>query len=77
MIAFCTAHLPTEFEDSEHYFKLTDGTDIEPSFETAPPEPEKVSKPWGISIGAAIIVNIVTLVGVFLLIPAVAAAMTR
>ena len=76
-IAFCTAHLPTEFEDSEHYFKLMDGTDIEPSFENAPPEPEKVGKPWGISIGAAVIVNIVTLIGVFLLIPAVSAAIAR
>jgi len=75
-IAFCTAHLPTEFEDTEHYFKLMDGTDIEPSFEKGPPEPE-VSKPWGVSIGAAVIVNLVTLIGVLLLIPVVSAAVTR
>jgi hypothetical protein len=54
-----------------------DGTDIEPSFENAPPEPEKIGKPWGISIGAAVIVNIVTLIGVFLLIPVVSAAIAR
>merc|ERR1712216_16287 len=77
MIAFFTQHLPTEFERMEHYFKDAAGEDIEPVFQEPDPsaEPEeKKAKPWGAAIGAAIIVNLVTLTGVVLTIPAVAKA---
>merc|ERR1712216_1119077 len=76
-VAFFTQHLPTEFERTEHYFKDVAGEDIEPVFQEPDPsaEPEeKKAKPWGAAIGAAIIVNITTLTGVVLTIPAVAKA---
>ena len=49
-VAFFAQHVPTEFEDTEHYFKDMKGTDIEPSAEDAPEEEEK-AKPWGTAIG--------------------------
>ena len=76
-VAFFTQHLPTEFERTEHYFKDVAGEDIEPVFQEPDPsaEPEeRKAKPWGAAIGAAIIVNLVTLTGVVLTIPAVAKA---
>ena len=76
-VAFFTQHLPTEFERTEHYFKDVAGTDVEPVFQEPDPsaeEEEKKAKPWGTAIGAAIIVNIVTLTGVVLTMPAVAKA---
>lgn len=79
-VAFITAHLPTEFEDTEHYIKLMDGTNLEPSAEMGSrveQVPEKKAKPWGPAIGAAVIVNLVTLIGVVLLIPVVSTVMTR
>merc|ERR1712216_1005423 len=76
-VAFFTQHLPTEFERTEHYFKDAAGTDIEPVAQEPDPsaeEEEKKGKPWGAAIGAAIIVNITTLTGVVLTVPAIAKA---
>lgn len=69
-LAFFTEHLPTEFERSQHYLKDSDGQDIAPVAEEEPTAPK--DKNWGKAIGAAIVVNIVTLVGVLLMIPVVA-----
>mmetsp|Transcript_43942 Transcript_43942/g.77822 ORF Transcript_43942/g.77822 Transcript_43942/m.77822 type:complete len:487 (-) Transcript_43942:126-1586(-) len=79
-VAFFTEHFPTEFENNAHYLKDPNAEDIEPVAElpeqepapapTPAPEAEKKDTPWGEAIGAAIIVNIVTLVGVILAIPA-------
>ena len=37
-VAFFTAHMPTEFERTNHYFKDLDGEDIEPIAQTGMPE---------------------------------------
>ena len=80
-VAFFTQHLPTEFERTEHYFKdAAAGTDIEPVAQEPDPsaeEEEKKGKPWGAAIGAAIIVNITTLTGVVLTVPAIAKAVAN
>ena len=79
-VAFFTQHLPTEFERTEHYFKDAAGTDIEPVAQEPDPsaeEEEKKGKPWGAAIGAAIIVNITTLTGVVLTVPAIAKAVAN
>jgi len=76
-VAFFTVHVPTEFEATAHYLKDSSGEDIEPAAELPEPpsqESAKASdedKPWGEVIGASIIVNLITLVGVILAIPAV------
>jgi zinc transporter ZupT len=71
-VAFFTEHVPTEFEATAHYLKDSKGEDVEPAAEL----PEKAKdaekdKPWGKVIGSAIVVNLVTLVGVILAVPAV------
>merc|ERR1712216_392922 len=77
-VAFFTEHMPTEFERSEHYFKDAAGNDVEPTAQAPDPSEEvKPSKPWGVAIGAAIIVNLVTLVGVVLTIPVIREAVNR
>merc|ERR1719433_1199489 len=71
-VAFFTEHVPTEFEATAHYLKDSKGEDIEPAAEL--PEKAKdadVDKPWDKVIGSAIVVNLITLVGVILAIPAV------
>ena len=69
-VAFFTEHMPTEFERSEHYFKDAAGNDVEPTAQTPDPSEEvKPPKPWGVAIGAAIIVNLVTFGGVVLTVP--------
>lgn len=75
-IAFFTEHVPTEFENTAHYLKDDHGDDIEPIAEL--PESHAVmaasddtSVPWGDAIGAAIIVNFLTLVGVIFFVPVV------
>mmetsp|Transcript_32916 Transcript_32916/g.83053 ORF Transcript_32916/g.83053 Transcript_32916/m.83053 type:complete len:550 (-) Transcript_32916:167-1816(-) len=72
-VAFFAQHVPLEFERSQHYLKTVTGEDLEPAAEWSPSPP----KPWGEAIGASIVVLIITLVGVLLLIPAVANAMER
>jgi len=73
-IAFFTEHVPTEFEATAHYLKDEHGDDIEPAAELpeeSDTEDSHDGKPWGQVILAAIIINLVTLVGVFLAIPAI------
>jgi len=74
-VAIFAQHVPTEFENTAHYLKDTAGEDVEPSAEL-PEKAEAVKvkkekKPdWGASIGAAIIVSFITLIGVVLAVPA-------
>lgn len=79
-IAFFAQHVPTEFENTAHYLKDDHGDDIEPEAELpkvtptaaiVTPEP---AAPWGAAMGAAILVNLVTLVGVIFLVPVFAKA---
>lgn len=65
-VAIFAEHVPTEFERNSHYLKDIAGEDIEPGAEL--PEPE-VYRPWGAAIGAAILVNLVTIIGVVFLAP--------
>eukprot|EP00930_Biecheleria_cincta_P011405 TRINITY_DN1141_c0_g1_i5.p1 TRINITY_DN1141_c0_g1~~TRINITY_DN1141_c0_g1_i5.p1 ORF type:complete len:488 (-),score=77.30 TRINITY_DN1141_c0_g1_i5:305-1768(-) len=69
-VAFFAEHVPTEFENTAHYLKDSTGEDIEPDAEL--PLPPAETKPWGPVIGAAIITNLITFVGVVLLVPAIA-----
>lgn len=62
-IVFYAQHVPTEFEDTKHYFQDSKEVDIEPA---------KWHKRWGGAIGASIIVALVTFSGVILLVPGVA-----
>ncbi len=55
-------HVPTEFERDRHYFQNSLGGDI---------EPVPYAKRWGAAIGASLIVNVITLVGVVLMVPVV------
>lgn len=73
-VAFFAEHYPTEFEKDAHYLKDHNAVDIEPLAELPPapaPAPKEDDTPWGEAIGASIIVNIVTLVGVILAVPAI------
>jgi zinc transporter ZupT len=84
-VAIFTEHFPTEFERTAHYLKDDHGDDIEPVAElpekesdatastvtTAPHEDEDKSY-WGPAIAASIIVNMITLLGVVMLVPALA-----
>jgi len=81
-LAFFTQHDPVEFEKTDHYLKDDHGDDMEPVHKlpevnvTAPATPTTPEKetPWGPAIGTAIIVNIITLVGVLFLVPAISKA---
>ena len=68
-VAVWAQHVPTEFERDLHYFKNTTFADVEPAHTY--PEVAKPQKKWrwGEIIGAAILVNLMTLVGVSLLVP--------
>lgn len=70
-IAFFTEHMPTEFENTAHYLKDDHGDDIEPVAELPEAGDEAIEAPWGNALGAAAIVNVVTLVGVVALVPLV------
>mmetsp|Transcript_62264 Transcript_62264/g.139044 ORF Transcript_62264/g.139044 Transcript_62264/m.139044 type:complete len:470 (+) Transcript_62264:67-1476(+) len=71
-MAFFAEHVPTEFERTAHYLKDDEGTDIEPLDELphAEPEPEETI-PWGGAILTSVLVNLVTLVGVIMMVPGV------
>jgi len=75
-IAFFAEHFPTEFENTAHYFKDSVGEDIEPQAELPKAEDheEEETIPAGAAIGASVLVNMVTFVGVVLMIPALAKA---
>lgn len=82
-LAFFCEHVPTEFENTAHYLKDDHGDDIEPVAElpeektptliAATATTEK-DDPWGPAIGTSIIVNLVTLLGVVFMVPALAKA---
>ena len=74
-IAFFTEHVPTEFESTAHYFKDAQGQDVEPLAELLSHEGEEDNRsdaPYGAAIGAAIIINFITLVGVAFMVPVIA-----
>jgi zinc transporter ZupT len=82
-VAFFTEHYPTEFEATAHYLKDDHGHDIEPVAQlpegdaaaaAATTTTATTDTPWGPAIGASIITNLVTLVGVILMVPALAKA---
>jgi zinc transporter ZupT len=62
-VAMYAQHVPTEFERDTHYFRDSAGGDIEPV--DSPPAA------IGLAIGAALIVNAITAIGVIFLIPVV------
>merc|ERR1719161_2484835 len=76
-LAFFAEHFPTEFENDAHYLKDPIGADIEPVAElpeahaAAPAPEEEEDKPWGSVLGSAILINLITLVGVVMTIPAI------
>ncbi len=71
-VSIFTQHVPKEFERDTHYLKDVNGDDVEPVASLPETVTTKKSKPWSDAIGAAIIVNIVTLSGVIFLSPSVA-----
>ena len=56
-LAFFTAHMPIEFERTNHYFKDLDGEDIEPIAQTGMPEEVDT---LGLRIGALFAIFVVT-----------------
>ena len=71
-VSIFAEHVPTEFERDTHYLKDVNGDDVEPVAELPETVTPTKSKPWSDAIGAAIIVNIVTLSGVIFLSPSIA-----
>ena len=74
-VSIFAEHFPTEFERDEddggaHYLKDDHGDDIEP-VHTIPEQAVASSDdtPWGEAIGAAVLVNICTWIGVLFLVP--------
>ena len=75
-IAFFAQHMPTEFEEDTHYLKLVEtGEDIEPVAEEGGGHGDEESTPWGTALGAAILINLVTLSGLIFAVPFIASAM--
>ena len=70
-VSIFAEHVPTEFERDTHYLKDVNGDDVEPVASLPETVTPTKSKPWADAIGAAIIVNIVTLSGVIFLSPSV------
>eukprot|EP00756_Hemistasia_phaeocysticola_P026155 Hpha_TRINITY_DN16044_c0_g1::TRINITY_DN16044_c0_g1_i3::g.120138::m.120138/K14718/SLC39A12, ZIP12; solute carrier family 39 (zinc transporter), member 12 len=68
-IAIFAQHFPIEFERDVHYFKGVDGSDVEPVDEFPEPKSETHSKRWGAAIGASLLVQVCTLIGVFFIAP--------
>jgi len=66
-VAIFSEHFPVEFERNSHYLKDVAGQDIEPGGEL--PKAANPPKPWGVAIAAAIVVNLMTLLGVCFLVP--------
>lgn len=82
-IAFFAQHLPTEFEEDTHYLKLVStGEDIEPVAEEKGghgdhDEDDEEGNPWGKAIGAAVLINLVTLAGLIFVIPFISKALKK
>ena len=71
-IAFFAEHVPTEFEATAHYLKDSVGEDIEPVAQLPEANTEATATATGLEaapIVAAILVNIITFIGVVLLFP--------
>ncbi|KAL3921335.1 MAG: hypothetical protein SGPRY_004940, partial [Prymnesium sp.] len=84
-VAIFTQHAPSEFEATSHFLKDDHGDDVEAehvisassavkSTGTTSTEENTWPRPWGTAIGAALIVNLMTLVGVLFLVPAIKAS---
>ena len=71
-VSIFTEHIPTEFERDAHYLKDLNGNDVEPKASLPETSTVTKSKPWANAIGAAIVVNTVTLSGVAFLVPGIA-----
>jgi len=71
-LAIFAEHFPIEFERDMHYLKDPAGGDVEPVAEF--PEAEATAKPWGVALGAAVLVNLCTFIGVLFIAPPVARA---
>jgi len=67
-IAIFAQHFPTEFERDRHYIQDLHGDDIEPLAEL-PEEEDDDDKPWGVTIGATLLVSLCTMIGVIFLVP--------
>merc|ERR1740123_1865843 len=77
-IAFFAQHLPTEFEEDTHYLKLVStGEDIEPVAEITGghSDGEEESKKWDKALGAAVLINLVTLAGLIFSVPFISSAL--
>jgi UTP--glucose-1-phosphate uridylyltransferase len=73
-VAFFAEHVPTEFESTAHYLKDSTGEDIEPLAEVPVAEEQEegmTSGEWTGSMVGALIVNLMTLVGVVMVVPVV------
>ena len=71
-IAFFTNHVPTEFEATAHYLKDDHGHDIEPKATILAAAAEATEETdWGPPMLGAVMVNLATFIGVFLLFPPV------
>jgi zinc transporter ZupT len=71
-VSIFAEHIPTEFERDAHYLKDLNGNDVEAKASLPETSTVTKSKPWANAIGAAIIVNLVTLCGVAFLVPGIA-----
>ena len=71
--------MPTEFEQDTHYLKLvSNGKDVDPIAEEAGDHgEEEESNPWGVVLGAAFLINLVTLLGVIFAIPFILSALKK
>lgn len=68
-VAVWAQHVPTEFERDLHYFKDTAFADVEPAHTYSEAAKPQKKWRWGEIIGAAILVNLMTLAGVVLMVP--------
>merc|ERR1712178_243121 len=70
-LAIFAQHFPTEFERNTHYLQDIIGTDIEPvaQIPAAAVAVTSDDKPWGEAMGATILVNLSTFVGVLFVFP--------
>lgn len=76
-IAIFTAHNPSEFERDTHYLLDEDGHDAEGVAFLPEAEAEAASKPYGTVIGASLLINLCTLIGVILLLPCLRGPSTK
>lgn len=69
-IAVFTQHVPTEFKEDAHYLKLVlSGQDIEPVAVKSFVQIDDDVKPWGKVIGASVLINLCTFIGIVFSVP--------